>query len=194
MGYRNYLFIADKKKLNKIRKMNRDELYSFINEAPFIDDDDDYCPYWRDILKKADGEEALELGKYIDFTERLKPFLKPLFHDKKVHTYYNEDTELMLAMPELLQELTTIFKEKIQAYYKDLLNEKSSDEFNTKTQLKRLLGNVKDHLTWSIYLDKLPKNKYSLCDSWLYEHEIFNILYLMKIFNPKKQALIYCGA
>lgn len=193
MGYRNYLYIVNKKDINKIRKMNRDELSSLVNELPYSEDED-YFPYWRDILKKADGEEAFDLGKYVDFTERLEPFLKPLFRDKEVHEYYNEDTELMLAKPELLQELATIYKEKVQAYYKNLLNEESSDKFDTRTQLERLLSNVKDELIWSAYLDKLSEKKYSLGGGWLYEHEVFNILYLMKIFNLKKQALIYCGA
>lgn len=193
MGYRNYLYIADKKKLNKIRKMNRDELYSLVDELPFSEDED-YFPYWRDVLKKADGEEAFELGKYIDFTKKLEPFLKPLFRDKEVHKYYNEDSELMLAKPELLQELATIYKEKVQTYYKDLLNEKSSNQFDERPQFERLLASARSNLLWSDYLDKLSENKYSLGGGWLYEHEVFNILYLMRIFNPKKQVLIYCGS
>ena len=75
MGYRNYLYIADKKKLNKFRKMNRRELYALVGETPNEDESD--FPYWRDVLEKADGEEVFELGKYIDFTKRLEPFLKP---------------------------------------------------------------------------------------------------------------------
>lgn len=193
MGYRNYLFIADKKKLNKISKMNRDELFSLVEELPDSEDEDEF-PYWRDVLKKAGGEEAFELGKYIDFTKRLEPFLKPLFRDKIAHKYYNEDSELMLAKPELLQELATIYKEKVQTHYKDILNEKSSNIYDERPQFERLLASARTNSLWSDYLDKLSENKYSLGGGWLYEHEVFNILYLMKIFNPKKQALIYCGA
>lgn len=191
MGYRNYLFVADKKKLNKIRKMTREELFSLVGETP---SNDGYYPYYRDVLSKADGEQAFELGKYVDFTERLKPFLRPLFRDKKIHEYYNEESECFLAKPEILQEIATIYREKVQNFYKDLLEEKSKDEFDTRTQLERLISSVQSSLLWSQYLDRLSEGKYSLGGGWLYEHEVFNILYLMKIINPKKQCLIYVGS
>ncbi len=121
MGYRNYLYIADKKKLNKVRKMTKEELWKFSKQEPF---DEEYFPYWRYVLEEAGAEEAFEMGKYIDYRSRLKPFLRPLFRNKEVHKYYNEENEVMLAKPEILQTIATIFKEKVQAHYKDLMEEK----------------------------------------------------------------------
>lgn len=191
MGYRNYLYIADKKKLNKVRKMTKEELWKFSKQEPF---DEEYFPYWRYVLEEAGAEEAFEMGKYIDYRSRLKPFLRPLFRNKEVHEYYNEENEVMLAKPEILQTIATIFKEKVQAHYKDLMEEKSSTEFDERTQFERLLSSARSNLIWSEYLDKLPENKYSLGGGWLYEHEVFSILYLMRIFNPKKQYLIFTGS
>lgn len=34
MGYRNYLYVADKKLVRKIKKMNREELFSFTETTP----------------------------------------------------------------------------------------------------------------------------------------------------------------
>lgn len=190
MGYRNYLYIADKKQLNKICKMTKEELWEISGEKPF---DDEPFPYWSNVLKKANAEEAFEMGKYIDYRDKLKPFLKPLFRNKAAHEYYNEENECMLAKPEILQTMATIYKEKVQAHYKNLQQEKSLDEFDTSTQLERCLDSVRSTLAWSQYLDKLPNNKWNICGSWLYEHEVFNILYLMRVFNPKKQSLIFAG-
>lgn len=190
MGYRNYLYIGNKKDINKIRKMTKAELWEFSKQKPFEDEE---LPYWNDILKEAGAEEAFEMGKYIDYSDRLKPFLKPLFKDKEIHTYYNGYNELLIAKPEILQTLATIFKEKVQDHYQDLMQEKSSDEYDRRSQFDRLLSSAKSNLMWSEYLDKLPDNKYSLGGGWLYEHEVFSILYLMRIFNPKKQCLIFIG-
>ena len=66
------------------------------------------------------------------------------------------------------------------------MEEKSSDKFDKRTQFERLLSSARSNLMWSEYLDKLPDNKYSLGGGCLYEHEVFSILYLIRIFNPKK--------
>lgn len=190
MGYRNYLYIADKKIVNKVRKMTKAELWEFSKQKPFEDEE---LPYWGDILEEAGAEEAFEMGKYIDYHNRLKPFLKPFFRNKEIHQNYNEDSEFLIAKPDILQTLATIFKEKVQAHYQDLMQEKSSDEFDKRSQFDRLLSSARSNLMWSEYLDQLPNNKYALGGGWLYEHEVFSILYLMRIFNRKKQCLIYLG-
>ena len=80
MGYRNYLYIADKKIVNKVRKMTKAELWEFSKRKPFEDEE---LPYWDGILEEVGAEEAFEMGKYIDYHNRLKPFLKPFSATKK---------------------------------------------------------------------------------------------------------------
>lgn len=190
MGYINCFYIADKKKLNKIRKMTRKELWELVEETPYSDSD---YPFFIDVLEKIGAEQAMDMGKDVDYTKRLEPFFKSLFRDKNTNKHYNMETECFLAKPEILQEIATIFKEKVQNYYKSLLEEKSPNEFDERTQFERLLASAKQNLIWACYLDKLSENKYSLGGGWLYEHEVFNVLYLMRILNPKKQCLIYVG-
>lgn len=190
MGYRNCFYIADKKKLNKIRKMTRKELWELVEETPYSDS---AYPFFIDVLEKIGAEKAMDMGKEVDYTKRLEPFFKPLFRDKNTNKHYNMETECFLSKPEILQEIATIFKEKVQNYYKSLLEEKSPNEFDERTQFERLLASAKQNLMWACYLDKLSENKYSLGGGWLYEHEVFNVLYLMRILNPKKQCLIYVG-
>lgn len=190
MRYRNYLYVANKKDINKIRKMMKAELWEFSKQKPFEGEE---LPYWGDVLEEAGAEEAFEMGKYIDYRNRLKPFMRPLFRNKEIHEYYNQENELFIAKPGILQALATIFKEKVQAHYQGLMQEESSDEFDKRSQFDRLLSSAKSNLMWSEYLDKLPNNKYALGGGWLYEHEVFSILYLMRIFNPQKQCLIFLG-
>ena len=189
MGYRNYLYVVDKKQINKIRKMSKDELWEFVDEEP----EDDYLPHFLDICEKINAEEAIELGKYIDYREKLEKFFVPIFKEKEFNMQYNEEEEFCIAKPEILQELATIYKEKIVACYKDLLNEKSTVEFDKRSQIDRLKAEAISHINWSQYLDKLSNNKYQLGGGWLYEHGVFNILFLMKIFNPKIQYLLWLG-
>lgn len=192
MGYRNYLYIVDKKKLNKARKMSASELWELVGGKTELDEDID-TPWIGDVLDKLEAEEFMELGKYLDYTNEIQSFLKPLFRNKLVHNDYNCETECMLVKPEILQKIATIFKEKAKNYYKSLLEEKSPNILDTRPQLERCTEDIRIKLTWLESLDALPNNKWTISDTWLYEYEMFNILHLMRIFNPKKQALIWIG-
>lgn len=184
MGYRNYLYIADKKKCNKIRKMSKKEILELTNTS-FLSS--------IDVLDKMGAEEAFELGKHIDFYDELTPHLRKMFTDKEVHEGFNDEEEFILAKPEILQTIATIYRKKVLNWYQDLMQEKSSNEFDTRSQLDRMKGSVESQILWNQYLDRLPNNKYQICDAWLFEYEVFNILHLMRVFNPKKQVLIWLG-
>lgn len=190
MGYRNYLYIADKKKYNKIRKMSKKELAELTNTD--LEDEFDYLDD-SDILTKMEAEEALEFGKYIDFYDEIKPHLRKMFTDKEVHKQFNTETECMLAKPEILQTIATVYRKKVLSHYQDLMQEKSSNEFDNRSQLDRMKSSIESQIIWNQYLDQLPNNKWNINGAWLYEYEIFNILYLMRVFNPKKQVLIWRG-
>lgn len=194
MGYRNYLCIANKKKFNKFRKLNAEQMWDLVGrDKAFSKEDLKIAPWYYDIEEIIGLKEIFEFGKYIDFYDRIKQYLKPAFKDKNVQKQYNEEEEFMIAKPEIIQECMTIYKEKIETYYKDLLNEKSSDEYDKRSQLDRLKSDVHDHLAWVQFLDKLPKNQWNLGGGWLYEHEIFTLMYIARIFNPKKYVLLWLG-
>ena len=63
MGYRNYLYIVDKKKINKVRKMSASELWELVGGKTELDEDID-TPWIGDVLDKLNAEEFIELGKY----------------------------------------------------------------------------------------------------------------------------------
>ena len=60
-------------------------------------------------------------------------------------------------------------------------------------QLARLLADARSHLSWAKFLDNLPENEWNLGGGWLYEHEVFTLMYIARIFNPKKYTLLWLG-
>jgi hypothetical protein len=182
MGYRNYLYVVDKDKFDKVRNLSRKEL---IDSGGYVS--------IHDIFKETEAEEAFEVGKYFEHTDDIQKYLSPMFLDEEYEEYINEEMEYKIASPELLDYLITLYKNKIVDNYKDLLNEKPSDALDERTQTERLTGSIESHLSWLRYLTDIPENKYQITGSWLYEHEIFNLLLLKKIFNPEKQYLFWCG-
>lgn len=184
MGYRNYLYRVDKKKFNKIRKMSYEEIMKIYGE------DGLYISKYP-LLESCDGKEVLTIGKY--FNEDISKFLKKAFRDNKVQNYFNQDTEFMIAKPELLNKLLDIYSEATMRFYKHLLEDESVDEITGKTQLDRLKREIEHKINWLPYLNYVPKNEYMIDDTWLVEYECFNFKHIIKTFNFKKYYLLWLG-
>ena len=185
MGYRNYLYRVDKKKFNKIRKLSYDELLKLYGEV-----DDRYIGKYK-LLESCDGKEVLTIGKY--FNEDISQYLKKAFRDDSVQKYFNEETEFLIAKPELLTKLLEIYADSTSKYYKKLLEDESVDEITGKTHLDRLKRELEHKLVWLPYLKEIPKSEYMIDDTWLVEYECFNFKYLIKTFNFKKYYLLWLG-
>lgn len=205
MSYRNYLFIVDRKKLAKVKKMNVNQLWDLTEEDPEEWDTDEdgnpQPPYWRDVLKKIDSEELIEVSEALFYRNsdfKLSKYTKKIFKDKKIQKYYNEDTELMIAKPEILDALIEFYISKVKKFYNQLLLEDSTnpkDEYGNplKPQLERLQSAVKSQLSWLNFVND-SKSKWCLSTAWLYEYDVFNLIHIKKIFDPKKQVLIWTGS
>lgn len=205
MSYRNYLLVVDRKKLAKIKKMNVKELWDLVEEDPEeLDEDDDgnpTPPYWRDVIEAINGEELIEVSEalfYRDSTFLLPKYTKKIFKNREIQDWYNEDTELMIAKPEILDALIEFYISKTEKYYKDLTLEDSDnpkDKYGTplKPQLERLQQHVKTQLSWLKFVND-SNSKWCLSTSWLYEYDIFNLIHIKKMFDPKKQVLVWAGS
>ena len=205
MSYRNYLFVVDRKKLAKVKKMNVNQLWDLTEEDPEEWDTDEdgnpQPPYWRDVLKKIDSEELIEVSEALFYRNsdfKLSKYTKKIFKDKKIQKYYNEDTELMIAKPEILDALIEFYISKVKKFYNQLLLEDSTnpkDEYGNplKPQLERLQSAVKSQLSWLNFVND-SKSKWCLSTAWLYEYDVFNLIHIKKMFNPKKQVLIWTGS
>lgn len=205
MGYRNYLHVVDRKKLAKIKKMNVNQLWDLTEEDPEewdMDEDGNFQPpYWRDVLEKIDSEELIEVSEALFYRNsdfKLSKYTKKIFKDKEIQKHYNEDTELMIAKPEILDALIEFYISKVKKFYNQLLLEDSTnpkDEYGNplKPQLERLQSAAKSQLSWLNFVND-SKSKWCLSTAWLYEYDMFNLIHIKKMFDPKKQVLIWTGA
>lgn len=205
MGYRNYLFVVDRKKFAKAKKMTAEQLWGLTNEEPEdwnLDGDKIVTPpYYRNLLTSIGGEELLEVSEAIHYRNsnfNIKSYLKKAFKDKDVHRWYNEDIEFMIAKPEILNGLIEFYISKVKNYYTNLAKEDSEhpkDEFgwDLKPQLERLQKHVQSQLSWLNFVND-SKSKWCLSTAWLYEYDVFNLIHIKKMFNPKKQFLIWTGS
>ena len=206
MGYRNYLHVVDRKKLAKIKKMDVNQLWEITEEEPEEWDINDETgvvspPYWRDLIKAIGGEELIEVSESLFYRNsdfKLSKYTKKIFKHKEIQKYYNEDTELMIAKPEILDALIEFYISKVKKFYNQLLLEDSTNPKNEygeplKPQLERLQSAVKSQLSWLNFVND-SESKWCLSTAWLYEYDVFNLIHIKKMFNPKKQVLIWSGS
>ncbi len=206
MSYRTYLYVVDKKKFTKLKKLNTQELWTTLGKKPdeYAFDDESsklYLPYWRNVLEYADGKEIAELGDVL-FYKKYKintyDYLKNIFKNKKIQNYYNSESELMIAKPELLDAIIDVYLKRIEDNYTELLiddskNPKDELGYPLKPQLERLQKEIRDQLSWLKFIND-SDDKWCLATSWLYAHEVFNIIHIKKMFDSKKQVLIYAAS
>lgn len=204
MSYRNYLFIADKKKVSKLKKMTLEQLWELVDKEPdYLNRRKDgtlYPPYHRDITNKIDAEELLEISSaiyYKDSEFKVENYLTKVFQDKSINNYYNQEMDFMIAKSEILEGLIEFYIAKTKKYYQQLSKEDSENQKNEfgdplEPQLKRLQHHVKVQLSWLNCVNN-SDSRWCLSSSWLYEYDIFNLIHIKKMFNPKKQVLLWMG-
>lgn len=183
MGYLYDLWVIEKEKFNEIKNMTSEELWKFVEDKP-TDDDMSYPPYEADVFKKAGGEEIFGLGKDYEAFELIREHLKPAFTDKNVDYHYNIDTDVLIADPIILNIIIDLYKVRIKNWYEEMSSENMSKE--------RLLLDMKQAISWIQYIDD-SDSKWSLGTSWRYEHEIFSLIHIKKIFDPEKHIIILTG-
>ena len=181
MGYRNYIYVVEKKKAEKVRHKTFEELEKLSNEK------DDYFGF-IDIRDIVDGTCAIELGKYVDFD--IKPYIKPFFTDEDLHKRCNTEEEFMLLDPSVLQAMATYYKDVSRNYFSDLL-QKYKDDKEIGSNL--LVKELKTRIAFMDNLDYISKNKFTLCDTWLKDYDLLNFVYLAKVIDFNKYYLLWLG-
>lgn len=210
MGYRQYLYIIDKIKLNKLRRCKTmEEVYNFYKENNFdaSKNEEDgvvsyYCPVYRL------GEKFFEFGKYYEDAESIRKNAKPIFKNPEIAQYYEEE-DAYFGGEAIVLDAIEWQKKHIISMYESLINNTFENDFEKEAyypnmtdeeiHYKRLLRHCKDYMCWwkpefggytAIDINKENKN---ICDSWLYEHTIFDLVRIYKDFNPKKQYILFVG-
>ena len=110
MGYRHYLYIIDKEKVNSLTKEDIEEINSRY-----------------DLMReKLDGHEIIELGKYSDEGFGLGQNgikVEGILADFRESMFYEGDTEFEFIEPEKLVWLAEKYLERTVKYWKEFLDD-----------------------------------------------------------------------
>jgi len=181
MGYRNYIGYISKKEYNKIKSLNKDELFNFSG-------DDDYYSV-RNFIK-----ELHELGKYCEFNTR--GLTKKFFKNKDLNDYYNSDMELFIVDKQFLEMIINTYSEFIKKHYKDMMSD--VDVNNEETWTKEKFAIIFQHIR-SFSIEWTQLTPYNLNEgeeittSWKYEYVVFELVRIYKSFDWKRNIMVYYG-
>lgn len=216
MGYRTYIGSMPKREYNKIKSLNKKDLFNFYKESKDLEHEDDfYIGVWEF------GEPLHEFGKYTDFTPPKKS-MKPFFKNKELMEVYEED-EFFIVTKEFLEYIIESYKKRISDYYNDMVMPFMSDTYNTKEFLK----SVKTHYSYSddkyeFDFSKITEEEQTalykmiqhvrsfktewveltpyklsegdkITNSWKFEYNIFELIRIYKSFDWKRNVMIYYG-
>lgn len=168
MGYRNYLYSIPKKEYVKIKDKSYEELKKICKEDYFSP-----CYHLKNI------KEVYEFGKYCELQTKGRTkrfFLK----------FKNEDGEFIIAEKSFLLHCIDHYRQKVADYYKNL-QDKPVEEIKKQLQTKSEYWGGE----WIPY--NLNEKTEHLVESWEYEHQIFDLVRILKTFNFEKNVLIYAG-
>ena len=191
MGYRNYLYKIEKKKANQIRNMTYKELKDKYEY------DGEYIDIFKILNLDINKDIVFEFGKlyWEDTVPRIQNTGKKLFKSKKLNEIF-EDERPYIVGEEALIESINIYKDKIKNLYAELL-EKESQCKRKSEKIAILEKHIKDYdFYWNKSLFDivvLDKNENKICDSQLYEHLIWELVYQFKTIDFEKYDLIFLG-
>ena len=201
MGYRNYIGMIRKDEYEKIKNMDKQQLYKHkIENWRDEDMEDDYVAVYDIVQKKL-----YELGKYADDFDN-KHF-KPVFLNEELQKEFEEEHDLYIVGKEFMKGVIERYTKKVQDYYKELIKDvvEESGFMRTKelneipdSSIYKILDHIKSMASeWGVCFVKilpyrLDEND-SVCTSWKYEYSIFELVRIYKTFDWENSHMIYYG-
>lgn len=179
MGYRNYIYVVRKDKADDFRRMG----IRALEDSP----GSNYISIY-DTLDAIGAVEAYELGKEVDVP--LKRGLKPFFMNTEVHSNVNAEHEFMLMEPDLLQTFATHYKKKTIDYNKRLLANYNKDKSAGGEELYK---DLKYRTSMMSTIDDSGDNPFCLVDTWLWDYDLLNFMFLLKTLDFDKYYLLWLG-
>lgn len=186
MGYRNYLYKIPKKEIKKLRSITLEELVE-----KYGDKEEDYVSM-LDVLEHK-SKCIFEYGKlyWDDTIERIHATGEKLFTNEEIDDRFS-DYDVYLVGKKALEETINIYKGKIVKMYEHLLDNK---DLTDKDIIDKYEEHLKDYRIWWTRFNalNLDENNDCICDSWLYEHKIFELVRLYKTIDFEEYDLLFLG-
>lgn len=186
MGYRNYLYKIPKKDVKRIRNMTLEEL-----TEKYGDKEEGYVSM-LDVLEHK-SKCIFEYGKlyWDDTIERIHATGEKLFIKEEVDDFFS-DYDVYLVGKKALEETINIYKDKIVKMYEHL---KSNENLTNEQIIEKYEEHLQEYRVWWTRLNaiNLNENTDCVCDSWLYEHQIFELVRLYKSIDFEEYDLLFLG-
>ena len=211
MGYRQYFYGVDKTIVDEIRKCKtKEDLYNvFLKnniECEKFDKEGGkihyHCPLYN--LNK----EIFEFGKCYENSDEIYKHGNSLFTSIELNEEYEDERPIVCDESAILCAIEWN-KQYIIKMYEHLINntfENPFEKYNFSKEIdekelhyQRLLSHCKDHLRWwkpefgDYTAINLDKEKDVLAESWLYEHQIFDLVRIYKTFDWENKSLLFFG-
>ena len=206
MGYRHYFFLVDKTETESVKNLDYAKLYDLAKNyyhSETWDEDDEKDFYFNDD-KFMNKTVIFEFGKlyWDDTADRIYNTGTPLFLNKQTQEKLSDYNPYIVGKAGLLEAIT-IYNKKIINYYKTFINEETPDNIRLlqiddiipKLNLSVCAEHIQDYLYWwsggrALNLDCKTK---MISNSWLYEHQIFELVRLYKTINWETQTILFYG-
>ena len=188
MGYNYHLAKLSKTKYEKIKSYSMEQLHKMVK--------DEDCVYMGDVVN-----EFYDLGSDLDL-KPLKPFLKPVFTNKKTHYEMSTgENQFSILTQEGFAKLIDMYHDLVAKHCQETekkvakLISGNLDAWETQKLQNELESKTKEWTDKSKmnYRPYNLKDPETLVGSWKYEYAIFQLVYMYKTFDFKKNVLFLTG-
>lgn len=203
MGYRHYFYLVDKKDVELVKNKTYKELVRIAKDyGADADEEDDYF-YFND-RKFMNKVEIYEFGKlyWDDTADRIYSKGVPLFEREEVQECFSDYYPYVMGQDAMLEAIE-IYKAKIIKYYKGLVADGDTREFGYFYDIKpedikdmaAIAEHIRDMLWWWERMGVLDTNleHEQISDSWMFEHQIFELVRLYKSIDWENKCLLFYG-
>lgn len=136
-------------------------------------------------------QEVFSFGSlYDDSAERIYAKGHPLFAREDVQSKFCDYAPYVVGKAGLLEAIA-IYEEKVRNYYNGLLSGKDGDV--EKTAVDHIKRKIHRFSVTSLANTK-ENNRWTLTNSWEFEHSIFNLIHILKTLDWDKETLLFYGA
>lgn len=191
--YQNYIYIVDRDKIDKLRKMSVEEHKKWVYKKSGVEK-------WEgDMVSRIDkesiiipphmlGREVHSLGGYYELDEWVREQGKPLYHNTKVQELYRYYMPYIITKS-ILKEMIEYERSKIEDYYTGMLNY-TEKEYKEYIRLRKL-GWVKyNGRMGEVNIDE---GCVGTVEGDRREYKIFDLVRVYKETDYKKYSLMYMG-
>lgn len=193
MGYRHYFYEVNIADCFIVKDLTYEQLKEYCWDAypKCREEIEDGYLSMHDILNK---KEVFEFGKlyWDDTAKRIYSKGVPLFDVEETQECFEDYRPYRMGKEGLLEAIN-IYKEKVINYYESLLVDEV--DYEALTSSLKMENHVHDRLFWwqRMRVLDLDENRESISSSWVFEHQIFELVRLYKSIDWDKKCLLFYG-